>query len=187
MAIALQRRLLTIEDFHQMVEAGILSEDERVELIRGEMIAMSPIGNRHAACVRRLNRAFSSRLASRAVIDVQNPIQLREQQSEPQPDIEVLRYQEDCYTAQPPKPEDVLLVVEVADSSLVYDRDVKIPLYAEAGIQEVWLVAFASDSVLSFCDPSPTGYRRVRQYRRGDMISPEAFPDEPFAVDDILG
>lgn len=182
-----QRRLLTIDEYHQMIEAGILSEDERVELIRGEMIEMSPIGNRHAGCVRWLIRSFSSRFASRAVVDVQDPVPLAEQQSEPQPDVVLLRYREDCYRAQPPKPADVLLVVEVADSSLVYDRDVKIPLYAEAGIQEAWLVAFPSDSVFSYCDPSPAGYRRVRQHRRGDVITPEAFPGEHFAVDDILG
>ena len=187
MAVAYQRRLLTIEEYHQMIEAGILSEDERIELIRGDMIEMSPIGKRHAGCVRWLIRSFSSRFASQAVIDVQDPVTLQEQQSEPQPDVVLLRYREDCYRTQHPKPEDVLLAVEVADSSLDYDRDVKIPLYAEAGIPEAWLVALPSDSVFSYRDPSPTGYREVRQYRRGDVITPEAFPDEPFTVDEILG
>lgn len=182
-----RKRLLTIDEYHQMVAAGILSEDERVELIRGEMIEMTPIGNRHAGCVRWLNRCFNSRLASRVVVDVRDPVSLEDQQSEPQPDIVLLRHQEDCYRAQAPTPEDVLLVVEVADSSLAYDRDVKIPLYAEAGIPEAWLVAFASDSVFAYRRPSPTGYQEVRQYRRGDEISPEAFPDERFTVDEILG
>jgi len=187
MAVAYQRRLLTIEEYHQMIEAGILSEDERVELIRGEMIEMTPIGNRHAGCVRWLIRSFSSTFASRAIVDAQDPVSLGEQQSEPQPDIVLLRYREDCYRSQQPRPEDVLLVVEVADSSFIYDRDVKIPLYAEAGISEAWLVAFPSDSVFSYCDPSPAGYRKVRQYRRGDVITPQAFPDGSFAVDEILG
>jgi Uma2 family endonuclease len=186
-AVAYQKRLLTLDEYHQMIEAGILSEDERIELIRGEMIEMSPIGKRHAACVRRLIRAFSSRFASRAVVDVQDPVTLGDQQSEPQPDIVLFRYEEDCYSAKPPMPEDLLLVVEIADSSLAYDRDVKIPLYAEAGIREAWLVAFPSDSVFSYRDPSPTGYRKVREYRRGDVIAPEAFPDERFTVDEILG
>jgi len=187
MAVAYQRRRLTIEEYHQMIETGILSEDERIELIRGDMVEMSPIGKRHSACVRRFIRSFSSRLASRAVVDIQDPVTLGDQQSEPQPDIVLFRYQEDCYSAEPPKPEDVLLVVEVADSSLVYDRDVKIPLYAEAGIPEAWLVALPSDTVFSYRDPSPTGYRKVREYRRGDVISPKAFPDEHFAVNEILG
>lgn len=187
MAVANQRRLLTIEDFHQMMEVGILTEDERVELIRGEMFEMTPIGNRHAGCVRWLIRCFSSRLASRAVVDVQDPVSLEDQQSEPQPDVVLFRYQEDCYRAQAPTPEDVLLVVEVADSSLAHDRDVKIPLYAEAGIPEAWLVAFPSDSVFAYRRPSPAGYQEVRHYRRGDEISPEAFPDVRFSVDEILG
>lgn len=170
-----------------MVAAGILSEDERIELIRGEMVEMTPIGNRHAGCVRRLNRLFSSRLASRAVIDVQDPIPLANQQSEPQPDLALLRYQEDCYTAQPPKPEDVLLVVEVADSSLLYDRDIKMPLYAESGIPEVWLVDLASDSIFVYRRPSPVGYQEVRQRRRGEEITLEAFPDLRFYIDEILG
>lgn len=182
-----QRRLLTLDEYHQMIEAGILSEDERIELIRGEMVEMTPIGNRHAGCVRWLNRTFNARLASRAIVDVQDPVSLEEQQSEPQPDVVLFRYREDCYRTQQPRPEDVLLAVEVADSSLAYDREVKIPLYAEVGIREAWLVAFPSDSVFSYRDPSPTGYRQVREYRRGDEISPEAFPDTRFSVDEILG
>lgn len=187
MAVALQKRLLTIEEYHHMVAAGILSEDERIELIRGEMVEMTPIGNRHAGCVRRLNRLFSSRLASRAIVDVQNPIPLEKLQSEPQPDVTLLRYQEDCYSAQPPKPKDVLLVVEVADSSLLYDRDIKIPLYAESGISEVWLVDLSTDSIIVYRRPSPTGYQEARQHRRGEEIAPEAFLDVRFYVNEILG
>ena len=170
-----------------MIEAGILSEDERIELIRGEMVEMSPIGKRHAGCVLWLNHSFVSRLASRAQVYVQNPVTVENQQSEPQPDIALLRYREDWYRTQLPTPEDVLLAVEVADSSLAYDREVKIPLYAKAGIPEAWLVALPSDSVFSYRDPSPAGYRTVREYRRGDVIAPEAFPDERFTVDEILG
>lgn len=187
MAVAYQRRRLTLDEYHQMIEAGILSEDERIELIQGEMVEMTPIGNRHAGCVLWLNHSFVSRLATRAQVNVQNPVTFENQQSEPQPDVALLRYREDWYRTQLPTPEDVLLVVEVADSSLVYDRDVKIPLYAEAGIPEAWLVAFPSDSVFSYRNPSPTGYRKVREYRRGDVIAPEAFPDERFTVDEILG
>ena len=187
MAAPMTKRLLTLDEYHQWVETGILAEDERIELIRGEMIEMTPIGNRHAGCVRWLNRRFNSRLASQAIVDVQDPVSLGEQQSEPQPDVVLLRYREDCYRTQPPKPEDVLLVVEVADSSLLYDRDVKVPLYAESGIPEVWLVDLTTDSVFAYRRPSPRFYQEVRQYRRGDAISPEAFPDTSFAVEEILG
>ena len=187
MAVPMTRRLLTIEEYHQMVEAGILAEDERVELIRGELIEMTPIGNRHAGCVRWLNRSFSARLASRSVVDVQDPVSLGDQQSEPQPDIVLLRYQEDFYRAQAPRSEDVLLIMEVADSSLAYDRDVKIPLYAESGVLEVWLVDLTSNSIFSYRRPSSSGYRETRRHRRGDTISPEAFPEEGFSVNEILG
>jgi Uma2 family endonuclease len=186
-AVAFQKRLLTIEEYHQMVEAGILSEDERLELIHGELIEMTSIGNRHAGCVRWLNRCFNARLASRSVVDVQDPVPLGDQQSEPQPDVVLLRYQEDCYRAQAPRPEDVLLIVEAADTSLAYDRDVKIPLYAKSGISEAWLVDLTSDSIFSYRRPSAGGYLEVRRFRRGDTISPEAFPEEGFSVDEILG
>ena len=133
------RRTFTAEEYHRMVTAGILAEDDRVELIEGEIVRMSPIGSPHAACVDRLNALFTRRLARRATVRVQSPIAL-DGRSEPQPDVTVLRPREDYYAPQHPGPADILLVIEVVDTSGEYDRGTKLPLYARAGIREVWIV-----------------------------------------------
>jgi Uma2 family endonuclease len=130
---------LTRDEYYRMAETGILAPDARVELVEGEIIDMAPIGSPHAARVSRLAKIFTLALAERAIVNVQNPLVLNEY-SEPEPDITVLRYREDFYAGGHPRPEDVLLVIEVADTSLQYDRDVKLPLYAAHGIPEYWLV-----------------------------------------------
>jgi len=185
-AVSIRKRLLSNEDFHQMLAAGILSEHERVELIQGEILEMSPIGNAHAACLRRLLRLLSPSLGADVMLDVQNPIHLPEERSEPQPDLVLLRAREGGYAAEPPAAEDVLLLVEVADSSLAYDRDVKVPLYGRCGIPEVWLVDLTGDAVI-YRQPSPLGYQSVERRRRGDTLSPEALPHIRLAVEALLG
>ena len=129
----------SIADFHRMGGAGIFAPDVRVELIQGEIIDMSPIGSGHAGLVKHLIRIFSHTLDDTTIIAVQDPVVLNDF-SEPQPDLALLRYREDFYANSHPRAEDVLLIVEVADTSLQYDREVKLPLYARAGIPEVWLV-----------------------------------------------
>ncbi len=186
MTVQFSRRLFTVSEYHRMVEAGILGEDDRVELIEGEIVEMSPIGSRHARCVRRLNYLFGRRVAERAIVDVQNPVRLGEH-SEPQPDMLLLRPRPDFYAAAHPGPGDVLLVVEVVETSAAYDPDVKVPLYARAGILEVWLVDLGEDRVEVYREPSPQGYRSVRHFRRGDRLSAEAFPDLEVSVEDVLG
>jgi hypothetical protein len=182
MAVPFQKQRMTIEEFQRLGKT-----EERLELIYGEVIEMSPIGPNHCSVVRRLNRLFSLRLISHSIVDVQSPIVLREQESEPQPDLNLLRLQEDFYSAGTPEPGDLFLSVEVADSSLSYDRNVKMRLYSEAGVPESWLVDLKSDTVWVYRQPSPTGYRDMRPYRRGESIAPEAFPETAFAVDEILG
>jgi len=169
-----------------MAEAGILSEDDRVELIEGEIVEMSPIGSHHAACVNRLTRLFSRQGGDRAIVSVQNPIRLSEY-SEPEPDLALLRPRADFYAEALPGPEDTLLVVEVMETSAQYDRERKLPLYAEAGIPEVWLVDLAAECIEVYRRPSPEGYEDVRRRCRGERLSPQAFPDVELAVDDILG
>ena len=169
-----------------MAEAGVLGEDDRVELIDGEIFEMSPIGRKHAGCVNRLNYLFSSRLAGRAVVSVQNPIQLSEH-AEPQPDLTLLRPRADFYTDAHPTSEAILLVVEVADSSAEFDRQVKAPLYARSGIPEFWLVDVDQDRVGVYRDPTSAGYATTCVLRRGDVINPSAFPDLEIAVAEILG
>src|SRR2546426_2118990 len=139
MSITLEKRRFTVDEYHRMAEAGIFSEDESVELLEGEIVEMTPISSRHAACVNKLTRLFTRELGERVVVSVQNPVALTET-SEPQPDLALLRPRADFYAAGHPGPEDVLLMVEVADTSATSDRAVKVPLYARAGIEEVWLI-----------------------------------------------
>jgi Uma2 family endonuclease len=126
MGVQVQRRLFTVEEYHRMAEAGILSEEDRVELIEGELVTMSPIGSRHAACVKRLVRLLDRAAGDRAIVGAQDPIRLGAR-SEPQPDVALLRYRPDFYASAHPGPEDVLLVVEVAETSADADRSLKIP------------------------------------------------------------
>jgi Uma2 family endonuclease len=169
-----------------MVECGVLSEDDRVELLDGQVIPMTPIGSPHAGCVNRLNRMLARALGDRATIAVQNPAVL-DDWSEPQPDVTVLKPRADGYAARHPGPADVLLLIEVADSSVERDRDVKIPLYAAAGVPEVWLVNLPAAHIHVHRDPSTAGYLSLRIAGRGDAVTPLHCPDIVLSVDDILG
>lgn len=169
-----------------MAQAGILTEEDRVELLEGEILAMSPIGSRHAACVKRLIRLFDRSVGDRAIVAAQDPIQLAEH-SEPQPDLVVLKPRADFYSQAHPGPSDILLLIEVSETSADTDRDVKLPLYARSGILEVWLVTLADERVEIYRQPSPGGYRECVTVRRGDHLSPQALPSVDLAVDGILG
>ncbi len=186
MTDTIQRRLFTTDEYHVMLEAGILHEDDRVELIEGEILEMAPIGSFHVGGVNRLNALFTSLLGSRAVVSVQNPVVL-DNYSEPEPDLVILRFRADYYASALPTPSDVLLLVEVADSSLKFDRDVKAGLYARHGVPEVWLQDIEHSALLVHRNPSPEGYRDVRIFRRGEQVSPLELPDLTLEVDAILG
>ena len=186
MAVQILRWQFTVADFARMVEAGILAEDDRVELIDGEVRAMSPIGPRHVAIVNRLNALLSRQIADRAIVSVQNPIQLTDY-TEPQPDIAVLRPREDFYAQALPLPEDVLLVVEVAETSLEYDRDEKIPRYAQTSIPEVWLIEVEPATVTQYTQPDGTRYRRAQTLARGQPLSAYILGPLHLAIDDIFG
>jgi Uma2 family endonuclease len=180
------RRRFTVDEYHRMAEAGILGEDDRVELLEGEIVEMSPIGWRHQACVDRLTQRLVPALQDRAILRPQGPIRLSPD-SEPQPDLVVLRPRADFYAEGGPGPEDVLWLIEISDTSLRYDRDVKVPLYARYGIPEVWVVDLAEERVLVYRDPDPAeGYRSVQALGRGARLAPRAFPDLELAVDEIL-
>ncbi len=169
-----------------MGEAGILREDDCVELIDGEIVQMTPIGASHAGCVNRLTRIFVAAAGERAVVTVQNPISVPPD-SEPQPDLALLRPRPDLYASAHPEPTDVWLVVEVADTSLVFDRAVKIPLYARAGIPEIWLVDLAGQCVEVHRRPAGGSYGHMQRLQRGQRLACEAFPDVAASVDDVLG
>jgi Uma2 family endonuclease len=170
-----------------MVQAGVLTEDDRVELIEGEILEVSPIGSRHAACVARLTALFSSLLRDAAIVWVQNPVQLNER-SEPQPDLALLRTRQDYYATGHPSATDVYLLIEVAETSVEYDREVKVPLYARAGVAETWLVDLTSQQILVYTDPGQAGYSLMRALGRGEAARPTALPAEvALPVSDILG
>lgn len=169
-----------------MAQAGVLGEDDRVELIEGEIVEMTPISSRHAACVDRLNRLFTRCLGEAAIVRVQSPVRLSEL-SESQPDLALLRPKPDFYAAAHPEPGDVLLVIEVAESSPEYEQEIKIPLYGRAGILEAWLVDLRGERIEVHRKPSRRGYTEIREARRGQRIALAAFPDRELAVADLLG
>ncbi|GIX47745.1 MAG: hypothetical protein KatS3mg131_1956 [Candidatus Tectimicrobiota bacterium] len=179
MAVTLPKRRFTVAEYHKLAEAGILSEDERVELIEGEIVAMAPIGSRHAGAVKRLLDQFIPLQAARRVLlSVQDPIRLGEH-SEPQPDVALLRPRPDFYAAEHPGPEEVLLVVEVAETSAEYDREVKVPLYARFGVPEVWLVDLAGGMRGGLSPPLapglPGGPDLAAGRHRGPLAAARAF------------
>lgn len=187
MAIAWKTRRFTVAEYHRMGETGILDEDDRVELLDGEIVEMTPIGPRHASVVDRTTRLFSRLVGERAMIRIQNPIDLAVLSSEPQPDVALLTPRVDFYATAHPRPEDVLLVVEVMDASAERDRRLKLPLYARAVIREVWLVDLGAERLEVHRQPEPDGYRQVHLLRRGESATIEALPDLAIRVDEILG
>jgi len=186
MGMDVKPRRFTVEEYYEMGRAGILHEDDRVELIEGEIIEMSPIGSKHAACVKRLNRRFTQGLGDRAVVSVQDPVRIN-RHSEPEPALAVLQPRQDDYAIGHPGPVDVLLLIEVAETSARYDREVKLPLYARAGIPEVWLIDLESGEVEAHRRPSQGTYSDVERYGRGDSVAPAAFADLSVSVDEIAG
>jgi Uma2 family endonuclease len=185
MSMQLLKRRFTVDEYHRMAEVGILSEDDRVELIDGEIVEMVPIGSRHAASVDRLTKVFTNLVGDQAIVRVQNLIRLGGH-SEPQPDIALLRPRADFYASAHPGPEDVLLVVEVAETSADTDRAVKLLLYARAGVLEAWLVDLSGEIIEAYRHPSPDGYRSVQHVTRGQTLSAQTFPDLSLPVDGIL-
>lgn len=180
------RYKLSVDDYHKLGEAGILSEDSRIELIEGDLIEMAPIGGPHMRCLNRLTRLLVTAVGDLAVVSVQNPVMLPPR-SEPQPDIALLRPGIDSAEARVPFAADVLLIVEVADSTLSYDSRIKLPLYAQAGIVETWIVDVHGQRIESFHAPSASAYSRSATYARGASISPLELPAVSIRVDDLFG
>ncbi len=186
MRMPLTGRRFTVEEYHRMGRAGLFTEHDRVELLDGQIVEMTPIGPGHAGCVAALTGLVARLVGDRAVVWVQNPVLLGPR-SEPQPDVAVLRARADTYRTAHPEPRDVLLVIEVAETSFEHDRDVKIPLYVAAGVPEVWLVNLPADAVALYRDPGPQGYATLGTAGRGDTLTPLKLPGLTLRVDDILG
>lgn len=172
---ALPRHRLRVEDFHRVAEAGVFHEDERVELIEGDIIDMAPIGSAHAGAVKRLGNLIKLAVGPTAIVSVQDPVVLGSY-SEPRPDVAVLRPRDDFYSASHPGAEAVLLIVEVAEQSLRYDREIKIPLYARHGVPEVWLVDLVNKQLVIHRLPSPEGYRSINAAMALTRVTVEAIP-----------
>ena len=187
MAIQLQRRRFTVDEYYKMADIGILTEDDPIELIDGEILVMAPHSPRHFSSDLRLtNRVLLCLLLSdRTVVSIHNPLRI-DVYNEPMPDIALLHPRKDFYAAGHPTPTTTFLVIEVADSTLSYERHIKVPLYARAGIPEVWVVDLVARRVEVYRSPSPEGYRDIRIANPGDRLTPVAFPDVSLAVEEML-
>ncbi|MBI3972926.1 MAG: Uma2 family endonuclease [Chloroflexi bacterium] len=192
MAVAITRRRFTVKDYYRMAKAGILEPDERVELLDGEVIQVSPIGPRHGSVVDRANLLFVRRVGDAALVRVQGPVRL-DDHSEPEPDLALLRPRPGGYADRHPGPKDVLLVLEVVDTTEALDRRLKLPLYARSGVPEVWLLLLKTsmrrrEPVLEVHRrPGPRGYAETRLVRRGEQVAPELLPDLAISLDELLG
>jgi Uma2 family endonuclease len=180
------KRLFDVAEYYRMAEVGILGPEERLELIDGEVIARSPIGHRHAACVSRLDDLIREELRKRAIVSVQNPSRW-DDHSEPQPDMALLRPRADYYASGHPGPSDVFLVIEVMDATANDDRATKLRLYARAEVAEVWLVDLGGQVVEAYRRPAAGAYTERSVYQRGQSLAPSAFRDLLLSVDAILG
>jgi Uma2 family endonuclease len=186
MVTQLRKRLFTTEQYHQMASIGILGEYDHVELIEGEIVEMSPIGPLHAAHVKRMIKLLTQQVEKDAIVAAQDPVYLSDR-SEPQPDLALLKPRSDFYASGHPRPEDVFLLIEVADTTIETDRDLKVPLYASYGIPEVWLIDIQAQTVEVYRDPTPKGYKRSRICQKGQTIAVQALPNISFTVEEILG
>jgi Uma2 family endonuclease len=186
MGAEVTKKLFTVDEYYRMADAGILTQDDRVELIEGEIIQMSPIGHRHAVCVNRAADVLISALKGRAVVSVQNPLRLNKY-NEPQPDIVVFKWRADYYASKLYTPKDTLFVIEVSDTTLHYDTKIKLPIYAANGVKELWIENLKEDVLLVCRHAAEKTYKTQLTLRRGDSISALAFPDTAFKIEDLLG
>lgn len=186
MSVQFQTHHFTVDEYHRMAEVGLLSEDSRVELIEGEIVEMSPIGSTHAGTVNRSSRYLGRRLGDAVVVSVQNPIRLNAF-SEPQPDLALLKPRKDFYSNSHPTAEDVLVVIEVADTSIPYDRNVKLPLYARSGVPEAWLMVLRTQVIEVHSQPKNGKYQKVHRVKRGKILASQTVPGFSCKVEELLG
>jgi Uma2 family endonuclease len=178
-------RLLSVADYHRMVEAGVLAPDERVELIAGQLYKMAAKGTAHSAAVTRIERVLKAHLGNRVLLRFQDPIQL-DNYSEPEPDVAVVQVDPLDYEDHHPTSSEVYLLIEVADSTLKRDRELKAPAYAQSGILDYWILDVNQRQLYMFRSPTPTGYATEVVLSESDVIAPLAFSDDPIAIADLL-
>jgi Uma2 family endonuclease len=184
MSAEISRKHFSVDEYYRMAEVGILAFDKKFELIEGEVIQVSPIGARHAARVDRINKLFNRQL-NEEIVRVQNPVRLGNH-SEPEPDVSILKPRKDFYEESHPTPEDVLLIIEITDTSGVYDRNVKIPMYARAGITEVWIMDVQNGFIEVHKDPINGTYQEKLIFREGQYITPQSLPHVTISVDSLF-
>lgn len=169
MAVQTQKKLFTVAEYYKMAEVGILEPDDRVELIHGEILKMSPIKSFHSSIVDALNEILVLLLHGKAIVKSQNPLHI-DNYSEPEPDLTIAHFYTHKYRHQHPRPEDVHFLIEVADSTLQKDRKIKLPLYAEAGIAEVWIVNLKNHTVEVYTNPIAGSYQELNTLKSGDVL-----------------
>lgn len=184
MAQPVSHHRFTVDEYEQMVEVGILTEDDHVELIHGEIIAMSPIGPRHVDSVAILSRLLTFAAPGDVLVLVQSPIRLPDT-TEPEPDIALVRFAR--YRRALPEPSDIFALIEVSDTTRDYDRNTKLPLYAAAGIPEAWIVDIAADRIERHTEPAADGYQLIRHFGRGAVVESVIIPTLTIPVDEVLG
>ena len=186
MVSAAKKKLFTVDEYYEMARVGILTESDRVELIEGEIVELFPNLSRHQAAIDELSRLFVKAVDNRARVRIHGPLRLSDT-TEPQPDIQLLKPRDDFYVSAHPTQLDALLVVEVADISLAYDRSYKSTVYSMRGVPELWILDVNTPRLFVMREPAELGYRVVIELRAGDVISPLALPDLPLDVSDLLG
>jgi Uma2 family endonuclease len=186
MQTEITKKLFTVDEYYRMADAGILRPEERTELIEGEIIQMSGINQPHFSCVNRMNDVFSSALKGRAIVSVQGTLRLNSY-NEPMPDLVLLKPRADYYASERHTPADTFLVVEVSDTTLRFDRKIKVPLFAAAGIREVWIADLQENLLLVFRDPADKDYRSKLSLNRDQAVSLLAFPGVTFNVAELIG
>ena len=185
MSVQTMRLRFTVDDYYRMIDFGMLKDVEKAEIIEGELIKQMPIGKRHAACVKKLDELLRDELGKSVTYSVQDPVWLDEF-NEPQPDVALLKRRDDFYSGKKPSAEDVLLLIEVSDSTLDYDRNRKIPLYAKHEIPEVWLINLINRTIEIHFQPRDYSYNIVKVLRRGEQVKSEILPNLSLMVDKIL-
>ena len=181
-----KRKIFTVDEYHKMIDAGVFVGNSDYELIEGEIVKKMTQGDLHIACINRLNMLFAPVLAGQVIVSIQNAVVISNI-SEPEPDVSLLKFREDFYASGKATAEDVLLLIEVSDSTLKYDRDFKIPLYAEAGVVEVWLVNLPRQILEVYTQAEKGKYKIVGKYTKQQTISPKLLPEIVIRVSDILG
>lgn len=185
MTINAPKRRFSVEEYHRLAELGILKEDDKVELVQGEIVEMSPIGPKHASTVNRIVRLLTKIFDTKYIISSQNPVQLG-LDSEPEPDIVILKERADFYASGHPKAEDAIFIIEVADSTLQYDTEVKLPLYAQSGIAEYWVVDLQNHQLIIHSRLADAAYQQLQRFQIGEEVHSPLLPT-PILLVDFMG